>query len=278
MTAVADERRAARVSGDTPSAEEAKQRAITVHSNQAAEFARRYSELARDPYGSCFSYSRHRLRAAMARLLPERGEGLQLLDIGCGIGHHLADLRPRGFDVAGVDASAEMVALARTINPGVPIAQADVESLPFASAEFDVVLCIEVLRYLPEVRGCLREMARVLRPGGQCLVTATPVLNLNGYWLVNRLVSTLGVPGFVNLRQLFHGSNRLRREFEAAGFIAPRVHGVYVGPINWVERLLPRALPAVLRRWERLDSSLADQPVLREFSNMFLIHAVRARG
>lgn len=253
-----------------------KRSAVAEHSRTAAEFAARYSRLNADPYESCFAYSRHRLQKVMQRLLPERAEGLRLLDVGCGTGHHLAWLRQQGFDVAGVDGSQEMIALAEARNPEVVIRQGDVEALPFPSGGFDVVVCVEVLRYLSGPSDCLREMARVLRPGGLCLATATPVLNLNGYWLINRLASRFGMPGLTKLRQAFSTSSQLRREFEVAGFERPRVHGVYFGPVNWVERLVPFAAPAFLRRWERLDSVVADRAGFRDLSNMFLVHAIRA--
>lgn len=255
--------------------EEQKHRAIAHHSDAASEFVARYERLAGDPYGSCFGYSRYRLQTVMDRWLPDDGRELRALDVGCGTGHHLADLRKRGFEVAGVDGSPEMVARARAHNQAVDIECADVEALPFASGRFDLVLCIEVLRYLRDPAGCLHEIARVLRPGGVCLATATPLLNLNGYWLVNRIASGFGLPGLTRLRQFFHTSRQLRHEFKSAGFDAVGVHGVYIGPVNWVERLAPRRVPAVLRKWERLDSSLADRLVLREFSNMFLVRAVR---
>jgi 2-polyprenyl-3-methyl-5-hydroxy-6-metoxy-1,4-benzoquinol methylase len=257
-----------------------KRQALAEHSRQAAQFATRYSRLAGHPYETCFAYSRHRLDAVLGRLLPERGEGLRMLDIGCGTGHYLARFGRQGFKVAGLDGSDEMIAHAKAQNPGVRIERGDVEAIPFPSAQFDVLLCIEVLRYLPRFSACLREMARVLRPGGMCVATATPLLNLNGYWLVNRLASTVGVPGFVRLKQFFSTSWRLRREFLAAGFERPEVHGVYFGPVNWVERLAPRLAPAFLRRWEPVDSAVADRPVFREFANLFLVRAVRgpARG
>lgn len=252
-----------------------KQSAVAEHSLQATAFADRYSRLNVDPYESCFAYSRHRLWKIMQRLLPERGVGLRLLDVGCGTGHHMALLRQRGFDVVGLDGSEEMIAIARANNPGATIRQGDVEALPFPSGGFDVVLCVEVLRYLPDPAGCLLEMARVLKPGGMCLATATPVLNLNGYWLINRLTSRFGLRGFTNLKQFFSTSSRLRRAFAMAGFRQPRVHGVYLGPVNWVERLAPRVTPPFLRAWERLDSALADRALAREVSNMFLVQAVR---
>ena len=115
----------------------------------------------------------------------------------------------------------------------------------------------------------------MLKPGGLCLATATPVLNLNGYWLINRLASRFRMRGFTSLKQFFSTSGRLRRDFEAAGFRQPKVHGVYLGPVNWVERLAPRLTPAFLRAWERIDSPLADRVLVRELSNMFLVEAVR---
>jgi SAM-dependent methyltransferase len=252
-----------------------KRRAIAQHSAQADEFADRYARLETSPYANCFAYSRLRLDAWLERMLPARGDGLRLLDVGCGTGHHLARLRAHGFEVAGVDGSPEMIAHARENNPGARIERADVESIPFATGSFDLVVCVEVLRYLPDVRGCLAEIARVLKPGGVCLATAAPRWNLNGYWLVNRLASSLGLPGLVTLRQYFETSRSLRQACESAGFSRPEIHGVYLGPVNWVERLVPRMLPAVLRAWESVDVRLADRPLLRELSNMFLVRAVR---
>jgi hypothetical protein len=52
------------------------------------------------------------------------------------------------------------------------------------------------------------------------------------------------------------------------------VHGVYIGPVNWVERLAPGFLPRALKTWERADKALADRRFVREFSNMFLARAV----
>jgi SAM-dependent methyltransferase len=252
-----------------------KQAAIEQHSRQADEFAARYCVPETDAYRSCFTYSRRRLEAWLERYLPEPAAEVRLLDVGCGTGHHLARLRARGFAAAGVDGSLEMLEHARALNPGADIRQADVERLPFADASFDVVLSIEVLRYLPSSHRTIAEMARVLRPGGLCLATAAPLLSLNGYWAVNRVAGLVPVGNLVRLKQFFHTSWRLRGEFAAAGFQGVETHGVYLGPINWLERLVPRALPRTLRAWEPLDAVLADLPLLREVSNMFLVKAVR---
>ncbi|HXG95307.1 MAG TPA: class I SAM-dependent methyltransferase [Blastocatellia bacterium] len=252
-----------------------KQLAIEQHSLQADTFAERYRSA--DIYHSCFNYSRHRLDALLERYLPERGDGLSLLDVGCGTGNHMARLRERGFQVAGVDGSESMLEHARANNPGAEIHRADVEAIPFADASFDFVLCIEVLRYLPDAAACVREMARVLRPGGVALVTAAPVFNLNGYSVINRVANLVKLGDLVRLKQFFTTSRKLRRQFVEAGFEKPAIHGVYIGPVNWIERLAPRMLPRALKAWEKIDSAVADRAVLREFSNMFLARAVRKR-
>ena len=253
-----------------------KQRAVDIHSLQAGEFATSYDDLASDPYRACFTYSRKRLDTLIERYMPARGAGSKVLDVGCGTGHYMAVLRARGFDVTGVDGSEEMLVHARRNNPTSRLELADVDDVPFDNAEFNYVLCIEVLRYLPDISGVIRELFRLLKPGGTALVTASSPMNLNGYCVINRIASAHRIPGLVPLRQYFHTSRRLRRSFLAAGFGSCIVHGVYLGPINWIERTVPAALPRLLRAWEPADAKIADKPILREFSNMFLIRATRS--
>jgi SAM-dependent methyltransferase len=249
------------------------QSAVEVHSRQAGLFAERYTET--DPYASCFSYSRARLDGLLESALPAEGGGARLLDLGCGTGHQMAMLRKRGFDVTGVDGSAEMLEHARANNPDAEIHQADVDNLPLPDASFDYALCIEVLRYLDAPERCVAELARVLRPGGVALTTATPLFNLNGYALVNRAALALPTRKLTRLRQFFVTTGGVERMFKDAGFASAEAHGVYLGPVNWVERLAPRRLPGFLRRWEGVDRKLADRRGLRGVSNMLLVRAVR---
>jgi ubiquinone/menaquinone biosynthesis C-methylase UbiE len=200
---------------------------------------------------------------------------MRLLDVGCGTGIHMTRYIGRGFDAAGIDGSERMLEHARTANPSAVLELADVERIPFADASFDFVLCVEVLRYLPDAAGCIREMARVLKPGGTCLATATPTFNLNGYWVINKIASRIAVGNLTRLKQFFSSSKRLARQFAESGFIQPVVHGVYLGPVNWIERLLPSALPGALKLWEPVDAIVADLPVSREFANMFVVRAIR---
>jgi ubiquinone/menaquinone biosynthesis C-methylase UbiE len=246
-------------------------RALEVHSEQAGLFAARYVDA--DPYSSSFNYSRKRLDQWLDHYLPATSDRLRLLDVGCGTGHQLLRWRAAGFEVAGVDGSEAMLAEAAQNNPGIELELADVQKLPFADGAFDRVTSIEVLRYLPDPTQSIAEMRRVLKPGGLCLTTAAPLFSLNGYAVVNRLASARQIGDLTRLRQFFTTSGRLRRQFLDAGFSEVTIHGVYLGPLSWIERLAPKRLSGFLRRWEPIDERLADQPVLRDLGNMFLVSA-----
>jgi ubiquinone/menaquinone biosynthesis C-methylase UbiE len=248
---------------------------IRVHSEQASLFRDRYDTLSADPYSSSFAYSRHRLHRHLERLLRPASPGARLLDLGCGTGHYLLWARGRGYEAVGTDGSEAMLAEARRLNPMSQLHLAPAHAQPFAEASFDAILCIEVLRYLPHIDPCLREMSRVLKPGGICLTTASPLLNLNGFPLLNRLGRWVPALHTVRLKQFFHTSLGLERRFQRAGFGQVAVHGVYLGVGNWIERVLPRSLAGFLRAFERFDSAVSDLPFLRDVSGMLLVHATR---
>lgn len=96
-----------------------------------------------------------------------------LLDAGCGRGERLADLLQALPDVhgCGVDSDAENAAAARERCPGAEIAEGDVCAVPWPDGYFDAALCECTLSLLPEPLRCLRELHRVLRPGGILLLS-----------------------------------------------------------------------------------------------------------
>ena len=100
-----------------------------------------------------------------------------MLDAGCGPGLHSEELVERGAEVVAVDGSAAMVELARKrLGPSARVLQADLtEPLPFAAAEFALIVCALVLHHLDDREACLREFFRVVRPaGGVVLSTQHP--------------------------------------------------------------------------------------------------------
>jgi SAM-dependent methyltransferase len=98
--------------------------------------------------------------------------GASLLDIGCGAGGALALARRRGAHVAGIDASANLVAVARRRLPGARVEIGDMEALPFAMASFDIVAGFNSIQFAADPIRALSETRRVCRPDGTIFVLA----------------------------------------------------------------------------------------------------------
>jgi SAM-dependent methyltransferase len=99
-----------------------------------------------------------------------------VLDFGCGSGNNLSYLARHGYTCCGADLSADALAFTaeRLTNEGVRASLVRVETeLPFASASFDLVVSWHVLSYadVGTAHAMLRELRRVLRPGGCLLIT-----------------------------------------------------------------------------------------------------------
>ena len=99
-----------------------------------------------------------------------------VLDVGCGAGQTLIALGLPGPGVlrCGVDVDEGALTLGRHLDPGLALARARGESLPFADASFDLVLCRVALPNM-NVPQAVAEMARVLRPGGRLWLVLHPV-------------------------------------------------------------------------------------------------------
>ena len=99
----------------------------------------------------------------------------RVLDVGCGYGFYLR-LIPEltGASIVGVDIEQERLDFARSRlgdDDRISYVRASVLDLPFANQTFGHVICSEVLEHLPDDRGALREIHRVLRPGGRLVIT-----------------------------------------------------------------------------------------------------------
>jgi demethylmenaquinone methyltransferase/2-methoxy-6-polyprenyl-1,4-benzoquinol methylase len=116
-------------------------------------------------------------RARVRKALPP-GEGLRVLDVATGTGEIAFELlrSPRVAEVVGVDPAAQMLAIAERKAKGLPrgadarFQQMDAIALAFDDASFDVVTVAFGVRNMTDPIGALRELRRVLRPGGRLLV------------------------------------------------------------------------------------------------------------
>ncbi|MFZ5823019.1 MAG: class I SAM-dependent methyltransferase [Bacillota bacterium] len=127
-----------------------------------------------------------------------------ILDVGCGTGLNLVEAARRFGParlLAGIDISPGMVAVARakTAALGLPaqIVEGDAEKLPYPDGLFDLVLCNSVFHWFRDRAAAMREMSRVLRPGGQlALITATAPGFGEWFTLIDAVVRNLLGPAY----------------------------------------------------------------------------------
>lgn len=91
--------------------------------------------------------------------------GMRVLDAGCGSGGGCALALDRGATPFGVDASVNMITIARERLPRVDFHIAELEDLPFSNAEFDAVLAVNSIQTTTDPKIALHELGRVLKPG-----------------------------------------------------------------------------------------------------------------
>lgn len=153
-----------------------------------------------------------RLGTPLARRL-RANPSPRVLDVATGTGRlPLALMRQFQFDgtVVGIDRSRGMLREAqdavRGYNDRVSLLQEDAGTLSFPDACFDCVTCLEALEFMPDPRGIIQEMLRVLRPGGVLLVSNR--VGKDAWFFPGQLCGRGKVEGY--LREL--GLNRVHME------------------------------------------------------------------
>lgn len=110
----------------------------------------------------------HRMLDDLEVEIVERyGKDKDVLEVGCGTGLILGRVQEVARTAVGIDLSGGM--LAKAAARGLAVAQASATDLPIATASVDVAYSFKVLAHIPDITGTMREMARVVRPGGYVL-------------------------------------------------------------------------------------------------------------
>lgn len=116
-------------------------------------------------------------------------EGTRILDVGCGLGVYVRKLREFSDRVVGIDVDPGRLREGARTTPGLMLAAG--ESLPFGDASFDAVILNEVIEHVRDDATALREVFRVIRPGGHVVIYAPNRLfpfETHGIYLGQRFV------------------------------------------------------------------------------------------
>jgi SAM-dependent methyltransferase len=153
------------------------------------------------------------------------------LDVACGTGRHTRRLADLGHRVIGVDTTPEMLRLARAAVPEAELVRGDLSRLPIRSAGVDLAVCALALDHSPSLGEPVRELARVVRPGGRVVISDLhPVLSAIGAAAFFRAAD--GAYGFV--RNHRHPHSEYLDAFAEAGLEVRRCLEPRYGP-NEVE-------------------------------------------
>jgi SAM-dependent methyltransferase len=176
--------------------------------------------------------------------------GQHLLDVGCGTGVLGARLMTAGYDVSGVDVSAHM--LHRASQRGLVVTEASSDALPFADTTFDGALSVAVLHHLRDpalLFSTIREMVRVVRPGGRVVLWDHNPMNLYWHLFMARLPQDDGSERMVGKHEILRALESLPLasiKHERLGFIPDFMPAPMMSAAGTVERFLER-LP--MTRW-----------------------------
>jgi ubiquinone/menaquinone biosynthesis C-methylase UbiE len=212
----------------------------------------------------------HRMLDDLEVELVERyGAGKDVLEVGCGTGLILERAASFTRTATGVDLSAGM--LARAHNRGLRVVQGSATSLPIADASVDVAYSFKVLAHVSDIEGALREMARVVRPGGWVLAEFYNARSLR------RLVKWLKPPSAVsdNTNDLAVYT-RYDTKAQIAAYLPRELTWVtsrgirIVTPVSQVHDL-----PVVGPFVRRAESFLADRAVTRDLGGFLVVVAQR---
>jgi SAM-dependent methyltransferase len=199
-------------------------------------------------------------------------KGVRVLDLGCGAGVLSERLVAAGHQVDAVDQSPDMLEFTRErLKPcdasRYRVTLAECASLPFPDAAFDVVACIGVFGYMDDVDSAIKEIRRVLRPGGTLVMSIRNldhVTVFDGFhWLKQPLVA---LPKALARRlgwwredkhggiEIFDRPSKVVGTFESFGFSLRDFLGAGYGPPTFLgQPVLPESaakrLSQALSRW-----------------------------
>lgn len=191
----------------------------------------------------------------------------RILEAGCGTGLILNRLRPLVKQAVGVDLSSGMLQKARARD--LDVVQGSLTALPFADASFDVVCSFKVLAHIEAIGTAMREMGRVLRPGGRLLAEFYNPYSLR--YLIKRLKPPTAISAKTDDEAVYTRYDTLE---QVKGYLPPElkfstVHGVrVVTPFSQAHRW--PVVGQVLRAAER---TAVDLPGVRRLGGFLIVVA-----
>ncbi len=157
---------------------------------------------------------------------------IQILDVGCGAGflsNHLAELSQGRLQITGLDMSGESLAVAHRHDStgSVKYCQGDAARLPYKDASFDVVTAMDFLEHVENPAAIIKEISRVLKPGGQFFFHT-----FNRNWLAHIMVIKMvewlvkNTPDHMHVIEMFITPEELTQYCSESGLTVNEMTGI----------------------------------------------------
>jgi len=251
--------------------------AIDHHHAEVHRFVRWYEEMGNSRFANAFAYGRAKIDRLLDGCFKELTPGARVLDVGCGTGEYVRLATELGFCASGVEPAEAMRKVAIEKNPSSTIADGVATALPFPSGAFDLVICIEVLRYLHRAdnRLALREIRRVLAPGGALFLTSVNTYALDGFYLHYRLRRMFASTSAALPHCEFTTPADIDREVREAGFCSAVHHGVLFAPMRILYKLSTGIASRIAPALEPIDDAISMRRGMRALAGHLVTIAMR---
>lgn len=192
--------------------------------------------------------------------------GMTILELGCGAGYFTKELARSGAEIVAIDVSADLLEIAKANCPATNVRYEiqDACALNYPDAAFDSVVGSSILHHL-EIEPALREIRRVLKPGGTICFTEPNMLNpqiaiqKNVPWIKRWLGDTPDETAFFR--------RPLRRLLERTGY-----RDVRIDPFDFLH---PKTPAPLINGVAIVGGFLENLPVVSEFAGSLYIRAVK---
>lgn len=176
-------------------------------------------------------------------------KGRALLDVGCGGGFLSEEFARLGFSVTGVDPSEKTLqsaaAHAQQVGLQIQYQKGTGEKIPCPDNHFDVVTCCDVLEHVSDLGTVIREITRVLKPGGVFFydtINRSPLSWLVMIKLFQDWKTTAILPKNLHVYQMFIKPSELVQQMSAAGLLSQHMAGMEpkINPLQLLRLLVQK--------------------------------------